>query len=127
MKTVWSESVAGMGEGECLTFTFLTTVNDPIDLGVTSCAIASGHQASEKLFFQNARPKTVMLRIDGQAVASLLLEDKMGLQTFDLPKLVLERPSLHQLSLTIVEVYPGTKYEDTCISEVYFQGTGQMH
>jgi hypothetical protein len=127
MTKVWSEGVDGHGIGESLTFTFDTTVEDTTELGVTSCAIGIGHQGSQKLFAQNARPKTLELIIDGKSRAVLQLKDMMGLQQFELPKLDLARPSKHTISLKIVEVYPGTRFEDTCIAEVYFQGTGRMH
>ena len=51
----------------------------------------------------------------------------MGLQQFEIPKLALERPSKHAITLKIMDVFPGTNFEDTCIAEVYFQGTGKMH
>ncbi len=47
--------------------------------------------------------------------------------TLTIPKLALERQSEHTIALKIIEVFPGTKFEDTCIAEVYFQGTGRMH
>ena len=127
MESVWSEGVAGNGEGEMLSFTFITTEKDTTDLGVTSCAIATGHQGSAKLFRQNSRPKSLDLVVDGRAVARLELQDVMGLQWLEIPKVKLARPSKHVIGLKIVEVYPGSKFQDSCISEVYFQGTGQMH
>jgi hypothetical protein len=127
MGKVWSEGVEGTGIGESLTFTFKTTKKNTTDLGVTSCAIGIGHQGSERLFRENARPKVIELSMDGKPRALLQLKDTMGLQQFDMPKLALERPSEHTIRLKIVDVFPGTKFEDTCISEVYFQGTGRMH
>lgn len=127
MDQVWSEGADGNGIGESLTFTFTTTEKDTTGLGVTSCAIASGHQGSEKLFRQNARPRVIELSYNGEPVARLRLGDAMGLQRFEIPKLVLERPSRHRIRLKIIEVYPGTHFEDTCIAEVRFQGTGKMH
>lgn len=127
MQKVWSEGVEGNGEGETLSFTFITTEKDTTDLGVTSCAIATGHQGSAKLFRQNARPRTLELVVDGRAVATLELQDDMGLQWFEIPKVKLARPSKHVIGLKIGEVYPGSKFQDSCITEVYFQGTGQMH
>ena len=127
MSKVWSEGVQGVGIGESVTFTFQTTKEDTTDLGVTSCAIGIGHQASKTLFRENARPKVLELSVDGKTKALLQLKDTMGLQHFEIPKLVLERPSKHTIALKIVDVFPGTRFEDTCIAEVYFQGTGRMH
>ena len=127
MAKVWSEGVEGNGIGESLTFTFQTKQKDTVDLGVTSCAIGIGHQGSEKLFRQNGRPKVIELSVDGVPTSRLQLKDVMGLQRFEISKLALERPSEHTITLKIVDIYAGSKYEDTCIAEVYFQGTGQMH
>lgn len=127
MAKVWSEGAEGNGTGEMLSFTFISTEKDTTDLGVTSCAIATGHQGSKKLFQQNARPKTLELVVDRRAVAKLELQDVMGLQRFEIPKVKLARPSKHVIGPRIGEVYPGSKFQDCCISEVYFQGTGQMH
>ena len=99
MQKVWSEGVEGNGTGEMLSFTFITTEKDTTDLGVTSCAIATGHQGSNKLFRQNARPKTLELVVDGRAVAKLELQDEMGLQWFEIPKVKLARPSKHVIGL----------------------------
>lgn len=115
------------GEGEELTFEFITTKEDTSNLAVTSCAIATGHQATAKLFKQNARPKTLQVSIDGRPAAVLELEDSMGLQNFDLPKVRLERPSRHKIAFQIVDVYPGSEFQDTCITEINFSGEGDMH
>lgn len=127
LQTVWSEGAPGLGTGEKLTFEFITTKQSTTNLAVTSCFVASGHQATEKLFRQNARPKTLQLFIDGRPVALLELQDSMGLQHFKLPKVRLERPSRHTIAFQILEAYPGTKFQDTCITEINFSGEGDMH
>jgi hypothetical protein len=127
LQTVWSEGVPGIGAGEKITFEFNTTKKDVTNLAVTSCGIASGHQATEKLFRQNARPKTLQVLIDGRSVALIELMDSMGMQYFRLPKLRLQRPSRHTIAFQILDAYPGTKFPDTCITEIYFSGEGDMH
>lgn len=69
----------------------------------------------------------IELSVDGEPKLRLHLKDTMGLQQFEIPKLALERPSKHAITLKIMDVFPGTNFEDTCIAEVYFQGTGKMH
>ena len=116
-----------MGAGEKLSFEFITTKESTTNLAVTSCVIAAGHQANEKLFRQNARPKTLQLFIDGRPAALLELTDSMGLQHFNLPKVRLERPSRHTIAFQILDAYPGSKFQDTCITEINFSGEGDMH
>lgn len=127
INTVWCEGVKGQGIGEKITFVFDTKKKDVAELGVTSITIANGHQASQKLFRNNSRAKELLLIVDGNEKAKLELEDKMGLQKFEIPKLNLPRPSKHSISLQILSVYAGDKFEDTCISEISFSGTGNMH
>jgi hypothetical protein len=122
--TVWSEGAPGIGAGETISFEFVTTEKDTADLFVTSCSIAAGHQGSKELFRKNARPKTLQLLVDGRPSAIMILKDSMGLQDFDLPKLSLERPSNHKIEFKIIDVYPGTEFQDTCITEIRFGGTG---
>ena len=125
LNTAWC--VHGTGAGEKLIFEFDTTKGDTSRLAVTSCAIVSGYQATEKLFRQNARPKTLQLFIDGRPLALLELKDSMGIQQFSLPKLRLERPSRHTISFQVLDAYPGTKFQDICITEINFSGEGDMH
>ena len=125
--TVWSEGTAGIGVGETITFEFNTTKNHAKNLAVTSVTIVPGFQPTEKLFRENARPKTLQLFIDGRPAALLELRDVMGRQRFALPKVRLERPSRHTIAFQILEAYLGTKSEDTCITEINFDGEGEMH
>ena len=127
LETTWVEGAPHAGAGERRTFTFIVTTHDTTRLAVTACSIASGYQFSQKLFRQNARPRTLQLLYDGRPVALLDLKDSMGLQRFSIPKLPLPRPSRHTITFQILDVYPGGKYDDTCITEIRFDGEGDMH
>lgn len=127
LSTVWAEGTRGDGVGESLDFTFRTTAEDTKNLSVTSITILPGYQASKRLFFQNGRPRTLRLLYDDRPVALLVLQDVMGSQTFDIPKLALARPSTHRIKLQILDIFPGRKFRDTCITDVIFSGEGDMH
>jgi len=90
--------------------------------------IIPGYAKSPERFLQNGRPKTVLAEMsyfDGQGVEHtsryrLHLEDMQRPQIFEFDNfsddfVIFGRCSL---KLTIMEVYPGELYEDTCISEV---------
>ena len=90
--------------------------------------IIPGYAKSPERFRQNGRPKTVLAEMsyfDGQGVEHtsryrLHLEDMQRPQIFEFDNfsddlVIFGRCSL---KLTIMEVYPGELYEDTCISEV---------
>ena len=66
------------------------------------------------MFYANNRVKRATLIFSDGTRAAVQLFDQMRLQTVVLPKAV--RAS--SLRLIIEEVYPGTKYDDTVISEI---------
>jgi len=77
--------------------------------------IQTGFARSEEIFAQNNRVKTAELHYDGELVETLEFEDTYDMQFMELP----DWP-VTEISLYIIDVYPGSKYDDTCISEVDF-------
>lgn len=125
-ETAWVEGVPGTGVGESIVFTF-----QPQSPRVTDIIIANGYVKSEKAWKENGRVKTLQLSINGKAVAVLELEDSRKEQVFSFDPIGYERnitpEQLAQLpevtlQFTILETYPGTKYQDTALSEIYFDG-----
>ncbi len=114
--TAWVEGVAGDGAGESLVL--------PVSLqrGATRVRVKvwAGYQKSAALLAANGAPKTltVTVRAGGQVVAShrANLERKMGPQVVELA--VPPGVAFHEVGLTVDEVHPGSKYKDTCISDV---------
>jgi len=90
-----------------------------IDFGETVLAgtvgIQTGFARSEDIFAQNNRVKTAELHFDGELVETLEFEDTYDMQFVDLPDWPVK-----EISLYITDVYPGSKYDDTCLSEVDF-------
>jgi hypothetical protein len=114
-KTAWVEGASDDGVGERIT----------IPLSVLKSAravklrIRNGYQKTENLFTANAVPKDVKLTAWSSARATtseVTLPYETGWQevTIDLP----EGSGLNAVSLEIVSVYPGSKYRDTCISDI---------
>lgn len=136
-KTAWVEGVAGPGTGEVLLITEQLNPSKKVE-------IWNGYGANESLFQVNNRVKTIgvhivkaMPDIAGQfgtvyrnltvvASGTVTLKDVNGFQLLPLPSF--KRDTFHRddndwdyaywLLLEIVDVYPGTKYQDTCISEI---------
>lgn len=80
--------------------------------------IVPGFARDEAIYFQNNRAKTLAL---GDSASPLLedaytyeLEDVYGMQFITLPD-DLEKK---QIWLSVPDVYPGSKYDDTCIAEI---------
>ena len=118
-RSVWVEGADGQGIGEWLEYEFpgrcprITTVN-----------ILNGHVKSDKAWRENSRVKTLQMYYMGKPYAILELENSRTLQCFDVGVLGPheEKAPNWTLRFEILEVYPGEKYTDTVISELYFDG-----
>ena len=121
LKTIWSEGVKGYGVGEYLLYKFKK--NSP---RITSIIIANGCVQSEALYKANSRVKKMKVYYNDEPIAILNLRDIVGIQTFSIGTLGYgwDNPNAKDWSLKfeIMEVYPGSKYDDTVISELYFNG-----
>lgn len=137
--TAWAEGVEGPGHHEIVVAVGLDP-RRPVE-------IFSGHGKSTALFRQNRRPRRVrvhLLRSTQPSVATApwegdyelysaarvigraecTLRDHFGYQPLCLPKV--ENPPVdeatlfepHAIAIEIIDTYPGTRYPDTCISEV---------
>ncbi len=108
-KTCWAEGVPGHGinEGVFYQFADLYTIN--------GFNIWNGYQKSEDLYYKNSRP--VALKVSAVGYEEIhYLKDSMGMQRIDLKKPV----KIREIQLSIVEVAKGSKFDDTCISEISF-------
>lgn len=122
-ETAWVEGVKGDGIGESLTYSF-----PPNHPRITEIKIVNGYVKSEKAWRENSRVKQLKLYIDGVPTALLNLEDTRNEQSFTVEPIGnSDRENLKDkpwwtLKFEITEVYKGEKYEDTAITEIYFDG-----
>ena len=122
-ETAWVEGVEGYGIGESLTYSF-----PPRHPRITEIKIINGYVKSEKVWRENSRVKQLKLYINGVPTALLNLEDNRNQQSFTVKPIGnSDRNNLKEkpwwtLKFEITEVYKGEKYEDTAITEIYFDG-----
>jgi hypothetical protein len=118
--TAWVEGAAGPGIGEWITYQFGN--GSP---RLHTVIISNGLVTSEKAWQANNRVKRLRLEENGVHVATLELADSMEDQSFKLPRLFGQRADGQpmRLTFTILEVYPGDRYAETVISEIWFDGT----
>ncbi|WP_426750496.1 NADase-type glycan-binding domain-containing protein [Myxococcus sp. Y35] len=123
--TAWVEGAKGRGEGQALEWW-----GPELSRAKTyRLFLRNGFQKSAKLFRANARPRKVKLeplvqgetgpQVTGTALETEL-KDVLGWQEVRLPV-----PNKVQgVRLTLVSTYPGTSYDDTCLSDlrVYVEG-----
>lgn len=133
-ETAWVEGVKGNGIGEWIkiaidaysSFSEVTTT----PFSIFEIAILPGYAKSQKTWVENNRVKKLQVIIHSPSPSypkenewiafQLDLKDKNDLQVFKIPNdktPVNFDPMKHEIWLRIMDVYKGTKYDDTCISE----------
>jgi hypothetical protein len=115
----WVEGAAGNGIGEYLEYYFA-----PECPRINTIQLFNGYVKNDQVWKNNARVKKLRLYVNGQPYAIMHLKDIKALQRFSVP-LLGRRTDKKDLVLRfeIIEVYPGSKYEDTVITELFFDGT----
>ncbi|MFK7923956.1 MAG: Hint domain-containing protein [Bacteroidia bacterium] len=121
ISTAWIEGVEGYGEGEYVDYFF--QANSP---PVTEVLIYNGYLKSISAWKNNSRVKTLKLYVDNKPKAILHLEDKRGVQKFQLGEELQSKSGDLVLRFEITEVYKGDKYADTGFAELEFDGTGVL-
>ncbi len=111
-ETAWVEGVEGDGKGETLTF----RLDKPVP--VSRIGIVNGYAKSPEIYKANGRVREFAIAVNGETRGTVTIPDELLNEErffFDIPG-TLEPVS--ELTLTITDVYPGTKYQDTAVSEI---------
>jgi hypothetical protein len=125
-KTAWIEGIPGYGIGEYLVYHF-----PPENPRITKVIIVNGYVKSLKNWQENSRVKRLKMYLDNKPFAILNLADTRQEQVFSFDPIGNgERGNLEKLKskpwwtmkFEIMEVYKGDKYDDTAITEIYFDG-----
>lgn len=125
-KTAWIEGVPGYGIGESVTFHF-----PPQSPRITEIIVVNGYVKSLRTWKQNSRVKKLKMHLNEKPFAILHLADSRQKQHFRFPPIGYnDREDYDKLSeapwwtirFEIMEVYEGDKYDDTAITEIYFDG-----
>ncbi len=106
--SAWIEGRDGQGIGEEITLVFNGFYY------VKGIHIHNGFQKSEDLYYKNSRPEYIRIYCSDGINQTVRLDDFMEMQTIEFDEPIL----CNQLSIYIESVYPGSKYEDTAISEI---------
>jgi hypothetical protein len=106
-ETAWCEWVPGTGVGESLTLTF------DGEYPLAGATVLPGYARDPELWGNNARPRRLLIEAAGRTF-EFELKDEPALQDLELESTVWT----DALRVTILEVYPGECWDDTCIAEV---------
>lgn len=119
--TAWVEGVGGSGIGEYTSFNMISGKWQNQSPKINRIGILNGLCANTVVFNENNRVKKLRIEYISAVDNELkqyyfLLEDKMDWQYFyfDTPQYI------HSIKFYIEEVYKGSKFDDTCISEITF-------
>ena len=84
----------------------------------------NGYVKNDTAWRENSRVKKLKMYYQGNPFAILDLQDSRSLQCFDVGELGPhdENAPNWTLRFEILEVYEGDKYDDTVISELFFDG-----
>ena len=113
--TPWVEGVAGYGEGQWVEYTFEANSSR-----ITEIHVVNGYVKSQAAWKNNSRVKRLKVYVNDKPFAILNLEDSRSDQTFKIDPL--NDSKEWTMKFEILEVYKGDKYDDTVLSEVYFDG-----
>lgn len=126
-QTAWVEGVPGYGIGEDLTYDF-----PPENPRITKIIVVNGYVKSAKAWNENSRVKQLKVYLDGKPLALLNLQDTRREQIFTLKQPIgngnranykaLQLKPRWKLKFEITDVYKGQKFDDTAITEIYFDG-----
>ena len=134
-KTAWVEGAKDYGIGEYFEYYINkykffkeNEFNEEIEAFIPTIHeihLFNGYVKSEKAFKENSRIKKLKMYVDGKPWAILELVDTTSQQIFEIPEInylkVKNRKDYKEdliLKFEILEVYPGNKYQDTCLTEL---------
>jgi hypothetical protein len=115
--TAWVEGADGTGNNQSITLP-LSPLSSARALRLR---VWNGYQKTKQLFARNAMPRRVRIAVLDQAGAEVTTREHELARVWGPQELIVEVPPKRGLSavrLTIVSVHPGTKYNDTCISDI---------
>lgn len=132
--TAWVEGKSDFGRGEKIKF--------QIKGWITQILLVNGFRKTEKTFYENNRIKRIALYVDGKKLGEMEFPDRKYCRV-DMTNILDEGELLNlgnffddrnlgktlqsgrifapesDIEIEILDVYRGTKYNDTCVSDIY--------
>ena len=103
--SAWCEGVAGPGIGQAI------TLHQEGESVVGSMSFGNGYAKTPALYRANGRVKQAEIRTSGGYRKVIALKDTMEIQS-----IAISPSKVSWIRLTILDVYPGTRGTDTCIT-----------
>lgn len=116
-ETAWVEGAPGDGRGEWLECRF---AKGPDNVGFSGATFVIGYLKNAETWKENSRPRQMRMEIDGKPAAILDFKDVPQPQNFNFQGLHVH--SRGKVRFVITQVWPGSKYADTAITEMVLNG-----
>ncbi|MBF8984415.1 VWA domain-containing protein [Lutibacter sp. B2] len=107
--TAWVENADGHGINEWIKLNFKGTY------AINGVNFSNGYKKRNDLFYKNSRIKKLRMQFSDGTYHDIRLDDKFSYIdriAFDNPKVT------SSIKFIILEVYPGSKFDDTCITDI---------
>lgn len=115
LETAWVEGVKGHGIGQWIEFKNVGIRIEGDWCGFSSISILNGYVKSDKAWRENGRVKRLKVYCNGKPKYILELQNSRSSQTFSV-----DIDARATIRFEILDVYPGTKFQDTAITEIDF-------
>lgn len=112
LSTVWSEGVPGVGIGEWIKI----QTTDGSRMHLSAVDFALGHQKSQEHQNKNGWSPDVLIECEGGYSQKVFFSGMEDCILLDVPV------NTSWIKFTILDARAGSKYEDTCISEIILRG-----
>jgi len=113
-QNAWAEGAPGPGRGEWL------EIRPEVPKPLAAIKLLPGYAKNKKLFYANARPKTVKVELNGEHSFTAELPDLVEWKTWKWQRIPIrgyDKP-VKTIKLTFEDVWNGTLYQDLCVSGV---------
>jgi hypothetical protein len=95
----------------------------PARIELHSVGLNGGYDSSSDLFYKNNRIKRATMILSIGERLELGFADRRGIQDIPLVRGADANMETTVVKIVIEEVYPGWKYDDTCVTEIQVTGT----
>jgi hypothetical protein len=119
LKTAWVEGKEGNGVGEKIIFTFPKN-KWPEEIGSEvsfwGFRMVNGYIKNKETWISNGRVRKLKVYLNDKPQVILNVEDSMDIQETKFPTFYIHRGD--RVSVEILDVFPGSKFPDTAITEL---------
>lgn len=114
LSTAWVEGVRGVGTNEWIKL----ETTDGSKMDVSAIEFSLGFQKSNQLLQNNGWPNKVLIECEGGYI-----QEAEFYSCFNSSVVILDQSQITSwIKITILDAFTGTKYADTCISEIQLRG-----